>query len=117
MAPKRTLAHLVEQLEEALAEKTDLKREHQHVFEQVSSLNKRIKLAKEDILKEFNEIGEETIEIGNSVVSLKRTTKENHDSSLIKSKMDAEKFEEYSEAVFEMKESVQVKPRKKKIIA
>ena len=41
-------------------------------------------------------------------------SKENHDSGLIKSKMDAAMFEEYSEAVSELKEFVQVKPRKKK---
>lgn len=114
MAPKPTLSHLVEHLEEALAERTDLKRENQHVFDQISALNKRIKLAKDDILKELNEIGEESIEIGNSVVSLKRTVRENHDSGLLKSKMDAIQFEEYTEAVSELKESVQVKPRKKK---
>lgn len=102
MARKRSLANLVEDLEDALNEKSDLKREHQQVFNQVSALNKRIKLAKDEILNELNEIGEESIEICNSVVSLKRTVKENHDANLL------------PDAVYELKETVQIKPRKKK---
>lgn len=114
MTSKRSLACLVEELEEALKEKSDIKRENHYVFDQVSALNKRIKLAKDDILSELNEIGEETIEVGNSIVSLKRTVKENHDSHLLQQKMEKEKFAEYTAAVQETKDSVQVKPRKKK---
>ena len=75
---------------------------------------KRIKALKDEILIELNAIGEESIEVGNSIVSLKRTIKENHDASLLQEKMEKEKFEEYTAAVQETKDSVQVKPRKKK---
>lgn len=114
MAPKRSLAYLVEELEGISKEKAELKREYQRVFDEVTSQNKRIKALKDEILTELNQIGEESIEVGNSVVSLKRTVKENHDARLLQEKMDAEKFNEYTEAVSELKESVQLKPRKKK---
>ena len=114
MAQKRSLAYLVEELEGISNEKAELKREYQRVFDEVTSQNKRIKALKDEILTELNEIGEESIEVGNSVVSLKRTVKENHDASLLQEKMEKEKFEEYTAAVQETKDSVQVKPRKKK---
>lgn len=114
MSSKRSLACLVDELEIISKEKAELKREHQKVFDEVTSQNKRIKALKDEILCELNEIGEESVEVGNCIVSLKSTIRDNHELSLLQAKMDEERFREYAAQIQETKQSVKVTPLKKK---